>query len=209
MQPVLEIRGPTGFDLWPVAEVPPYGFLPLGGALTPAEVGTAVMAVAACNDIEPAADEPPRPTDPVRGFLHGLLTLDPLFAAGGLRVTDTATGVTLVPGCCNGMDERGDWQLVVDGGSAGFGHDPSPLAERLGDTVRLTVDAEAADSPRIDLPVTDLRRLLAAAEHDLQAFHGLASAWCATQLPDAAGELTEALARALAVPNSRESPSAE
>ncbi|MFM9370573.1 hypothetical protein [Streptomyces sp. Da 82-17] len=199
MQPVLEMPCTAGFDLWPVAELPPYGFLALGGGLGPGEVGAAVLAIAAANDVEPEHGRLPRPDDPLRGLLHGLFTVDPLFAPGGLRVTDTATGVTLVPGCCNGLDERGDWRTMLDCGSAGFGHDPSPLAERLGDTVRLTVDAEADDSPRIELPVTQLRELLAGAESDLHAFHAVAGEWARAQLPDVAQELREAIGKALAL----------
>lgn len=41
-----------------------------------------------------------------------------------------------------------------------------PLPERLGDTVRLTVDAGQDDSLVIELSVTELRRLLAGAEKD-------------------------------------------
>lgn len=116
LQPVLELCGTDGFTLWPVAKSAPYGFLPLSGRLDPAEVGTAVMRIADCNDIDPEDDgRPARPTDPLGGFLHGLLTMDDLFASGGLRITDTATGTTPAPGCCNGLDERRDWLEVVDG----------------------------------------------------------------------------------------------
>ncbi|GAQ69401.1 hypothetical protein ACKI1I_02120 [Streptomyces turgidiscabies] len=103
------------------------------------------MGIVACNNIDPENDgRPLQPTDPLGGFLHGLLTLDGLFASGGLQITDTVTGTTLLPGCCNGLDERRDWLEVVDGdGWASFGHDPSPLAERHADVVRLTVDAES------------------------------------------------------------------
>ncbi|WP_406424291.1 hypothetical protein [Streptomyces sp. NBC_01589] len=73
------------------------------------------MAIAACNDIDPRDDRPPRPDDPLESFLHGLLTMDSLFVSGGLQVTDTVTGATLVPGCCNGLEERRDWLEVVDG----------------------------------------------------------------------------------------------
>ncbi|MFI5900199.1 hypothetical protein [Streptomyces cyaneofuscatus] len=41
-----------------------------------------------------------------------------------------ATDATLLPGCCNGLEERHERQEIVDGGGwASFGHDPSPLAE--------------------------------------------------------------------------------
>lgn len=204
LQPVLEVHMPTGFGLWPVTVTEPDGFLPLSGALTPAEVGTAVMRIADYNEAEPDADDDrPRPLDPLRSFLHGLLTMDELLAPGGLRVTDTVTGVALTPGCCNGLEERGDWLDVLDGdGWASFGHDPSPLAARLGDAVRLTVDADREDSPVIELPTAELRRLLARAERDLADFLGLASVWSARQLPEHAAGVTAALARALALPAS-------
>ncbi|CAM5722413.1 hypothetical protein SMICM304S_05284 [Streptomyces microflavus] len=142
MQPVLEIYVPDGFDLWPVAEVEPFDFLPLGGELSPDEVGTAVARIAGCNDIDPDGDRPPRPAAALDSFLHGLLTFDSLFAAGGLRVTNTSTGVAFLPGCCDGLE---DWRqrtgFADDGRLLGFGHEPmSPVAERFGDTVRLTVD---------------------------------------------------------------------
>ncbi|MFU0441744.1 hypothetical protein ACLZH7_25210 [Streptomyces sp. BG2AG] len=203
LHPVLEVLASDDFTLWPVAESAPYGFLPLNGALGAAEVGTAVMRIADCNDIDPGTDDarPPRPADPLLGFLHGLLTLDDLFVSGGLRITDTATGTTFLPGCCTGLEERSDWLHVLDGtGSASFGHDPSPLAERHGDTVRLTVDAEREDGPVIELPVTDLRRLLAGAERDLADFLRLAPTWTALHLPAHTTTVTAALHRALDVP---------
>lgn len=203
MQPVLEISGPEGFDLWPVAEIEPYSFLPLGGTLAPDEIGTAVMALASCNDVDPDDDRPPRPADPLGSFLHGLLTLDPLFASGGLRVTDTDTDTVLVPGCCSGLEDRDEWWEVVDGRSsaAGFGHDPSPLVERHGDTVHLTVDTEADTSPTIRVPVADLRRLLTGAERDLATFLRLATRWTAAHLPGRSEELSRAITRALTLPD--------
>ncbi|WP_406268405.1 hypothetical protein OHT93_14065 [Streptomyces sp. NBC_00191] len=201
LQPVLEIYGPDGFALWPVAEFEQYGFLPLSGALSPAEVGTAVMRIADYNGIDPEDDSPPRPTDPLGSFLHGLLTMDDVLSPGGLRVTDTAIGITLVPGCCNGLEERHDWLEVLDSDGGGyFGHAPSPLVERLGDTVRLTVDAERDDSPVIELPVAELRQLIAGAERDLAEFLGLAAGWAAQHLPNHAASVAVALARALDLP---------
>ncbi|MFE7602744.1 hypothetical protein [Streptomyces sp. NPDC057494] len=206
MQPVLEISTPEGFALWPVAEVKPYSFLPLSGQLSPAEVGTALMRLADCNDIDPSPeddDRRPRPADPLGSFLHGLLTLDNLFAAGGLRVTDGSTGISFLPGCCTGLEDWRDWHEVLDGsGSASFGHDPDPLAERLGDTIRLTVDVEQSDSPVIEVPVTELRHLLSDAERDLISFVALTADWAARHLPDHAASVTSAVARALALSSS-------
>lgn len=206
-EPVLEIYGSDGFALWAVAEPKSYGFMPLNGALRPAEIGTAVMRIAQCNDVDPGPDEerPPRPTDPLAGFLHGLLTLDDLYAAGGLRITDTASGTVLVPGCCTGLEEWRGWLSLVDDrnhvGLPSFGHDPSPLAERVGDTVRLTVDADRDDSPVIELPVIELRRLLTDAERDLTAFLATASLWATRHLPTPyATPVTAALARVLDLP---------
>jgi len=199
MQPVLEIVTPEGFDLWPVAEIEPFSFLPLSGELSPAEVGTAVMRIVGCNDSDPDGDRPPRPADPLGSFLHGLLTFDSLYAAGGLGVTDTSTGVTFLPGCCDGLEDWRDWHRFVDGGDLlAFGHEPvSPIAERFGDTVRLTVNDDQSDSPVIELSVTGLRRLLAGAERDLTDFLALAADWVRRYLPAHRAPVTAALARVL------------
>ncbi|MFJ8593558.1 hypothetical protein [Streptomyces sp. NPDC093598] len=202
MQPVLEIYAPDGFDLWPVAEIQSFAFLPLSGELSPAEVGTAMMRIAGCNGIDPHGDRPPQQADALDSFLHGLLTFDNLFAAGGLRVTDNSTGVTFLPGCCDGLEDWRDWhQFVDDGRLLGFGHDPvSPVAERFGDTVRLTVNAEQSDSPVIELSVAELRHLLAGAERDLADFLALAADWASRHLPGRCAPVTAALARVLDLP---------
>ncbi|WP_218027272.1 hypothetical protein [Nocardia vaccinii] len=203
---MLEIYAFDDFALWPVAEVETYGFLALSGELTPTEVGTAVMRIAGCNDIDPEPDgRPPRPADPLRSFLHGLLTFDTLFAAGGLRVTDSVTGIVFLPGCCNGLEDWRDWYEVLDGsGQASFGHDPDPCAERRGDMVRLTVDAEQSDSSVIELSAAHLRQLLVGAERDLVDFLALAADWASQHLSDHAAPVTAALARALNLPSPTE-----
>ncbi|MEU0083170.1 hypothetical protein [Streptomyces sp. NPDC006274] len=69
LQPVLETYSSAGFDLWPVADSAPYGFLALDGTLGPTQVGTAVMRIASCNDVDPEQDgRPPRPADPLGAF---------------------------------------------------------------------------------------------------------------------------------------------
>lgn len=200
MQPVLEIFAADNFALWPVGEHESYGYLVLDGELTPADVGTAVMRIADCNDFEPEEEHGPCPTDPVGAFLHGLLTMPDLFAAGGFRVTDNATGSIFVePGCCSGLETWRDWLEVLDGtGCSDFGHDPSSVAERVGDTVRLTLDAHAKDgSPVIELPVDQVRALVAGAQQDLRDFLSLAGTWAEQHLPAHAAGVTAALARAL------------
>ncbi|MFD6890112.1 hypothetical protein [Streptomyces sp. NPDC059957] len=199
MRPVLEMCTPDDFDLWPVAGIERFGFLPLGGELSPTEVGAAIAGIAGWNDSDPDGDRPPRPADPLASFLHGLLTFEDVFAAGGLQVRDTSTGVTFQPGCCDGLEDWRDWHRFADGGSLlGFGHDPvSPMAERLGDTVRLTVNGELSDSPVIELSVTELRTLLDAVERDLADFFALATDWILQHLPGHWAPVTAALARAL------------
>jgi hypothetical protein len=208
VQPVLEAHPSDGFSLWPVAEAESYDHLPLSGELSPAEVGTAVMSIAGCNNVDPPAGAPPRPADPVAAFLHGLLTMDDLFAAGGLRVTDTATGIVLLPGCCIGLEDWRNWSLALDGGPApssyDFGHDPSPTVERVGETVRLTVDGEQDDSPVIEVTAAELRHLLAGAEKDLTGFLNQVSGWAARELPGHATSIVAAVSRALDIPPRRE-----
>nr|WP_309136736.1 hypothetical protein [Streptomyces sp. FT05W] len=200
MQPVLEISAADDFALWPVGEHESYGYLVLNGELTPAEVGTAVMQIADCNALEPEEEHGPRSNDPLGTFLHGLLTMPDLFAAGGFRVTDNATDTVFAePGCCNGLETWRDWLEVLNGsGCSYFGHDPSSMAERLGDIVRLTFDAHESDSsPVIELSVDQIRTLVAGAQRDLQDFLSLAETWAEQHLPTHAAAVTAALARAL------------
>lgn len=200
MQPVLEVFAAGDFALWPVGEHESYGYLVLDGELTSAEVGTAVMRIADCNDFESEEEHGPCPTDPLGTFLRGLLTMPDLFAAGGFRVTDNATDTVFVePGCCNGLETRRDWLEVLDGtGCSCFGHDPSSVAERVGDTVRLTFDAYAKDhSPGIELPADQVRALVTGTQQDLRDFLSLAGTWAEQHLPAHAAAVTAALARAL------------
>lgn len=200
MQPVLEILAGDGFALWPVGEHESYGYLVLGGGLTPEEVGTAVMRIAECNDFEPEEEHGPCPIDPLGTFLHGLLTMPDLFAAGGFRVSDNATDTVFVePGCCCGLETWRDWLEVLDGtGYAGFGHDPSSVAERVGDTVRLTLDVYGEKGNAvIELPVDLVRTLVTGAQRDLQDFLSLAGTWAEQHVSAHAAAVTAALARAL------------
>jgi hypothetical protein len=161
------------------------------------------MRIAVCNDFEPEEEHGPCPTDPLGAFLHGLLTMPDLFAPGGFRVSDPTTGTVFVePGCCNGLEGWRDWLEVLDGrGFTGFGHDPSSLAERVGGSVRLTLDAHAKDGcPVVELPVDEVRTLVTGARRDLQDFLAVAGSWAEEHLPTHAAAVTAALARALDLP---------
>ncbi|WP_079175193.1 hypothetical protein [Streptomyces malaysiense] len=200
MQPVLEIFAVDDFALWPVGEHESYGYLVLNGELTLAEVGTAVRQIADCNGFGPEEEHGPCPADPLGAFLNGLLIMPDLVATGGFRVTDDATGTVFVePGCCNGLETWRDWLDVLDGtGCSSFGHDPSSVAERVGDTVRLTLDVHGGDgSPVIQLSVDHVRTLVAGAQLDLRHFLGLAGTWAEQHLPAHAAAVTAALVRAL------------
>ncbi|GAA5023369.1 hypothetical protein GCM10025734_80390 [Kitasatospora paranensis] len=107
-----------------------------------------------------------------------------------------------LPGCCDGLEDWRTWHRIIDHGSTvWFGHEPvSPVAERFGHIVRLTVDAQQADSPVIELSVTELAGLIGDAERDLTDFLALAADWAAEHLPDHAGPVTAALARLLGLP---------
>lgn len=202
VQPVLEIGTADGFTLWPVAEREPFTFMPLHGALPAAEVGTAVMTVAAYNSlVEDDADPPDRSGDPVEDFLQGLLTEDEVQAPGGLRVTDTAGGLVVRPGCCSDLEDWREWLEVLDGtGDVWLGHDPSPLAERRGDVIRLTVDATRDDGRVFDVAADALRDGITGAERDLAEFLRAAADWSAVQLPGHTPALVAALARAVGMP---------
>ncbi|WP_226967159.1 hypothetical protein [Streptomyces phaeolivaceus] len=146
MRAVLEVRTVDGLDLWPVAEVEPFSFLPLSGELSSAEVGTVVMRIADHNNVDSDGEQAPQPANALGSFSHGLLRLeDDIVAPGGLGVIDTSTSVTFLPGCCDGLESRRDWHRFVDDGNLlGFGHDPvSPVAERFGDIVRHRLDIRA------------------------------------------------------------------
>ncbi|MGW2372361.1 hypothetical protein [Kitasatospora sp. NPDC001683] len=198
MQPVLEMDAPDeDFALWPTGSFEPYGFLVLDGRLTPRDVGSALWRIAGANEDAPEDDSEDGGPE---AFLHGLLTAEYLVAPGGFRVTDGATGAVFAPGCCNGLEEWREWLDVTDGSGEGwFGHDPYAAAQRVGGTVRLTADTEVAHSPVIEVPVAELRRLLAGAEQDLRDFVRLAGGWAARRFPEHAPAVTAALTRALAL----------
>ncbi|MEU7697563.1 hypothetical protein [Streptomyces sp. NPDC039028] len=107
--------------------------------------------------------------------------------------------VFVEPGCCKGLETWRDWLDVLNGpGYIYFGHDPSSTAERLGDIVRLTLDAYETDSsPVVELSLAQIRTFVTGAQQDLRDFLSLAETWAEQHLPAHAAAVTAALARAL------------
>ncbi|CAM3186614.1 hypothetical protein [Stackebrandtia soli] len=197
LQAVVEIHIHDNFDLWPIAELKPFDLLRLDGTLDQKHVGIAVMSIAAANVAR--EDDAERTGDSRAAFVDGLLTEEFPIAFGGLRIVDTVSNTVFNPGCCHGLEEWRDWFRSFDGGPVWFGHDPSSMVERDGRTMRLTVDAEEENSRVIELPVDELRRLLAQAERDLGDFLMLARSWATGHLPEQVSDFTIAMAKALNV----------
>ncbi|MGK4580150.1 hypothetical protein [Kitasatospora sp. HPMI-4] len=194
IHPVLENGALDDFALWPVAGQPPYHFTQLNGALDRAGVGTVVATVAGYNDSR--ADH--RCADPAAAFLSPLLHEEGFISPGGLRVRDTATGTTLNPGCCCGLEDWRAWLEVSDGGEMWLGHDPTPWAEHDGEALRLHPD-EKRPGPVIELPRAELRRLLAGVRQDLADFLLLLADWAGRYAPDSAEALVSAFDESLQI----------
>ena len=67
-------------------------------------------------------------------------------------------------------------------------------------------DSEAGPGPVIEVPVSELRRLLAQAEVDVTAFLHRATLWTARQLPGRSEEVSGAIRRALTLQGSAMPP---
>ncbi|MFG2629807.1 hypothetical protein [Streptomyces sp. NPDC048473] len=79
-----------------------------------------------------------------------LVTADCVIAPGGLRIRDTATGVTASPGCCFGLKNWRDWLDLMNSEEPWLGHDPAPHVERVGAIVRLWPDGDHPEGLPID-----------------------------------------------------------
>jgi hypothetical protein len=198
LQPVLEVDPLDGFTLWPVAEVGPW--LALSGALTAAEVGTAVARIAAYNHVDdrtvwPGDDDPLTAVLPVvaAGPEPGSLLVP-----GGLRLTDPGTGARIDPGCCSGLEDWRAWYEIPSGASPDQGHDPDPWVEHRADgTIRVWADEER--SAHVDTRIDELMGLLDGVQADLAGFLGRLRAWADEVVPSGADALVANLDRHLQV----------
>ncbi|MEU6674280.1 hypothetical protein [Streptomyces sp. NPDC046925] len=197
MDAVVETHGTRDFALWPVAEPPAGSLLPLSGDLSPHELGTAMAVLTSYNKgrRERGAADPENCVEQVRR----LVTTECVVAPGGLRLRDTATGVTALPGCCNGLENWRDWLELLDGGEPWLGHDPTPGMEHVGATVRLWPDGDDRQGLPISLPLAQLPLLLESVQEQLVAFLASVEAWATQYAPPLATAMVAKLGEDLAI----------
>ncbi|KOU24209.1 hypothetical protein ADK52_14625 [Streptomyces sp. WM6372] len=205
MDAVLETYGATGFTLWPIAEPSVDRLLPLSGQLSPRQVGTA-MAILTDYDKEDGEGGVPAPENGAEQ-IRALVTAECVAAPGGLRIRDTATGVTALPGCCFGLENWRDWLVLADGERPWLGHDPTPRVEHVGETIRLWPDADRTEGLPIDIPRARLPDLLGSVQEELVAFLASVGRWAEQCAPPVAaalvGKLDEGLVISAPLPDSR------
>ncbi|MFI9237245.1 hypothetical protein [Streptomyces sp. NPDC053079] len=209
---VLETIDVADFALWPVAALPPYGFLALSGRMSMPEVGTAMAILTDYNSGDSDDDhglEDDRPASDPAERVRRLITTDHPIARGGVRLRDTGTGVTVNPGCCCGLEDWHEWFGIPNGDLPWLGHDPSPRIEpagQAGHAIRLWPDGgdadEAPSTDPIELALADLPGMLGTVRDELRGFLSLVEQWAGRYVPSLGGELTARIEAALAPPDS-------
>ncbi|MFJ5776389.1 hypothetical protein [Streptomyces sp. NPDC093094] len=197
---VLETPDTSGSSFWPVADLPSCRFMVLSGRMSPREVGTALVALAGCGSWTSSGD---RPVTDAGEPIRRLLEADGVVAPGGLRFHDTATGVTVDPGCCCGLESWREWSGVTNGDIPWLGHDPSPRIEHAAGVVRLWPDgADAHEAPSgrpVEIAAGDLPGILRGVQESLTGFLLLTGQWATRHVPALAEDLVAVLDEELAV----------
>ncbi|MEW1925757.1 hypothetical protein [Streptomyces sp. NPDC088360] len=191
MDAVLETYQAKEFTLWPVADFPPDGLLSLSGPLTPRQVGTAMAVLTDYNKGQRKRGQ--RCAEDPAEQMRALVAAETVAAPGGLRVRDTATGVTASPGCCFGLENWRDWLDLTKGEEPWLGHDPTPRTEHVGTSIRLWPDENRRTGPHIDIPRAELPELLESVRDNLVGFLGSVDRWTAALVPPLPPALTTAL----------------
>ncbi|MEV2232564.1 hypothetical protein AB0H69_28900 [Streptomyces phaeochromogenes] len=197
MDAVLETYVAADFDLWPVADPPPSRLLALSGELSSREVGTAMAVLTDYNKGQ--RERRPRPPENSLEQVGRLLATECVIAPGGLRIRDTATGVTAVPGCCFGLENWRDWFDLMDGREPWLGHDPAPRAELAGAVARLWPDGDRPEGLPIELPLAQLPGHLGSVQDRFVGFLGAVEAWATSHTPSIAAAVVAKLDGDLAV----------
>lgn len=184
---VLETADAANAVPWPVTALPPYTFLALSGRMPESDVGAAMALLTDWFATDP--DDSGRVPDAAER-VRRLIACDRVVASGGLRVRDAATGVTVNPGCCCGLEDWREWLRLLDGDPVYLGHDPTPRVEIDGQVVRVWPDdAERPEGQPARLPLSDLPGVLDSVRTDLLGFRALAAGWAGRHVPSQAAEL--------------------
>ncbi|GJF26866.1 hypothetical protein [Streptomyces sp. HO565] len=128
-----------------------------------------------------------------------LMTAEQVIAPGGLRIRDTATGITVSPGCCSGLEDWRDWLGLMNGEEPWVSHDPTPHIEHLGASVRLWPDEDHPRESFIDLPLARLPELLDSLRDQLVGFLAAVEGWAAQHAPALAARPVAKLDEYLAI----------
>ncbi|MEE4490134.1 hypothetical protein [Streptomyces sp. BE230] len=194
VEPVLEAVGEVGAAPWPVSVLPPYTFLVLTGRLSESDVGAAMALLTDWFATDP--DESGCVPDAAER-VRRLIAADQVAAAGGLRVRDAVTGVTVTPGCCCGLEDWRQWLRLPDGVHVYLGHDPTPRVEFDGRVVHVWPDGgddeERPAGQPIRLPLSELPGMLHSVRAELAGFLDLVARWADRHVPAQAAELVAKL----------------
>lgn len=202
IEPVIETSDAREFTAWPVSARLGSEELVLSGELAPADIGTVIAVIAVYNHdhiTPPGAED--NHLAPAR-LIQRITQAESLIAPGGLRVRDTATGLTVKPGCCCGLEDWPEWNQVAAGHSPWLGHNPAPWTEHLGHAIRVWPDggdetpnaAPPAGVLPVEIPASDFPRLIAGAHQQLQGFLDLLEPWAIRLAGPTASSLGPALA---------------
>ncbi|MGX8904481.1 hypothetical protein ACR820_04255 [Streptomyces netropsis] len=201
MDAVLETYDSADFTLWPVADPSAGAALPLSGRLSPLEVGTAIAVWAGYNGAALAEEDARAPDGPE--LIRRTIAADCTLLPGGLRVRDTASGVSVSSGCCCGLENWREWLDLLHGDELWLGHDPSPRVEHAGPVVRLWPDGRDAPAPPAGRPVEvakdGLPALLRSVQDDLTGFLAVVERWGERYAPALGAELAAKLDEDLSI----------
>ncbi|GAB3141374.1 hypothetical protein [Microbispora hainanensis] len=198
--PVAEIGRIDGFRAWPVAE--DADRVELCDRLAPAEIGAVVAALVDVNLDD--GDGPDLAGLDAIALIDGLLRQDGLILPGGLEVRDHGTSVTVIPGCCCGLESWREWSQVPSGGCLWLGHDPSPWIALDDERICVYQDRDLGKTNAdhvVDLPVSLLPALLQSVRRDLMGFLHELGKWAAEIAPPLAADLVTLVDRSFEISN--------
>lgn len=203
VEPVVVAGSDKGFALWPTLGLWDQVLVPLHGAMSDVDAGSAVHTLLWWLD----EDVDPDSATSADGLVA--TTLDAFDRNPGvddpgstlLRFSDPATGTTFETGCCFGLTDRGRVHDTLgdrsDEVTSGLGHTPDVRLTVHGDTVRLDADTSDPDSPVLHSTREALGDQVTRVEERLDAFVGRVADWATDHAPAHRDRLAASVARIL------------